>query len=109
MLVPMIGATCLGIVMGWLVRYFLERFTQFNIRILTSVVSVLCGGAVIKMFPDPFQYAGWFYPVGLLVGVLAYPLIAHWERRFAPSPSRMHTGATNRRSRHAASGDSDRT
>ena len=76
---PTLGAACLGIVLGWLVRYFLDRIEKLNMKMFASLVSVLCGGVVFKMFPDPFGYAGWFYPMGLLVGILLYPLLKMFE------------------------------
>lgn len=98
MIGPVAGSMCLGVVIGWLIRYFLARFTEFNVRIFTSIVSVLCGGAIIKMFPDPYQYAGWFYPIGLLLGVILYPLISILDRRLAV-PEQRPTRATKRAER----------
>jgi hypothetical protein len=65
---------CLGVVLGWLVRFFLARLKQFNVKVLSSVASILCGGEIVRILPDPFQYAWWFYPVGLLIGILRIPL-----------------------------------
>jgi hypothetical protein len=86
MIGPVVGSICLGIVLGWLTRYFLARFQQFNVKIFSSVVSVICGGVVIRMFPDPYHYAGWFYPVGLLLGILLYPLIS-WGEHLRAKPA----------------------
>src|ERR1017187_10719156 len=74
------GSFCLGTVMGWLVRFFLHRFSAFNVKVFGSVVSVLAGGVVIRAMGviDPF-YGITGYPVGLLVGVLAYPLISRFD------------------------------
>lgn len=79
MIGPILGSLCLGVVLGWLVRYFLDRFKTFNTKVFGSVVSILCGGVVAKLLPDPFGYWGWFYPVGLLLGVLLYPLISAFD------------------------------
>jgi F0F1-type ATP synthase assembly protein I len=77
---PTLGAACLGVVLGWLLRYFLDRIEKLNMKMFASLVSVLCGGVVFKMFPDPFRYAGWFYPMGLLLGILLYPFLTMFER-----------------------------
>ena len=81
MLIMVIGAFCLGVTIGWLVRFFLARLEKFDIKALAAVVSILVGGAVARFLGgDPFHVATWMYPIGLLVGVLAYPLIAKLDR-----------------------------
>ena len=73
--IPAVGATCLGIVIGWLVRYFIRRFETFNPQILGSVVSILLGGAVVR-FLEADKTVWWFYPIGLLLGFIVYSVIA---------------------------------
>ena len=78
--------------MGWLVRYFLDRFQQFNAKVLGSVVSIIAGGVLVYVFEgsDPIaQYARWFYFMGLLVGVLLYPYISQMKtpKRYVNVPS----------------------
>lgn len=83
MLAAIVGSLCLGIVMGWLVRYFLERFSQFNAKVLGSVVSVIAGGVIVHLFEgnNPItQYAHWYYFIGLLPGILVYPYISQIKR-----------------------------
>jgi hypothetical protein len=59
--IPAIGAICLGIVIGWLVRYFIRRFDKFNPQVLGSVISIVAGGAVVRFLEaDPKVW--WFYP-----------------------------------------------
>lgn len=77
MIGPILGSVCLGVVLGWLVRYFLERFRTFNARVFSTVASVLCGGVIAKLLPDAYGYWAWFYPVGLLIGIIVYPI---WEK-----------------------------
>ena len=69
-----IGVTCLGIVVGWMVRYFIRRFTKFGPGALSSVLSIILGGAVLK-FLSVDNVTIWFYPIGLLVGFVAYQVI----------------------------------
>lgn len=69
------GATCLGIVIGWLVRYFIRRFNAFNPQVLGSVVSILAGGVVVK-FLEADKTVWWFYPIGLFIGFVLYTAVA---------------------------------
>ena len=72
--VEAIGATCLGIVIGWLLRYFIRRFEKFNAAVFGSIVSIIAGGVVVA-FLGADQEARWFYPIGLLVGCVVYSLL----------------------------------
>jgi hypothetical protein len=74
-IIPAFGATCLGIVIGWLVRYFIRRFDKFNPQVLGSVISIVAGGAVVRFIgADPNVW--WFYPIGLFAGFVLYTLVA---------------------------------
>jgi hypothetical protein len=73
--VPAIGATCLGIVIGYLVRYFIRRFSNFGAGALGSVITIILGGAVIK-FLEADRSVWWFYPIGLFLGFAEYQVIA---------------------------------
>lgn len=84
MIAAIVGSVCLGIVMGWLVRYFLDRFEKFNAKVLGSVVSVIAGGAIVRVFEgnSPIDhYAHWYYFVGLFLGILLYPFISQPRRQ----------------------------
>lgn len=70
-----IGATSLGIVAGWLVRYFIRRFDSFTPKTLSAVLSILFGGAIVSFF-DADKSLFWFYPIGLLIGFAIYTIIA---------------------------------
>lgn len=74
-IVPAVGSTSLGVVMGFLVRYFIRRFDTFAPGVLSSVISIVLGGAVIK-FLGADKNVWWFYPIGLLLGFVAYQIIA---------------------------------
>jgi O-antigen/teichoic acid export membrane protein len=81
--IPAIGATCLGAVIGWLVRYFIRRFERFGPAALASIVSLILGGAVVK-FLEADRSVWWFYPIGLFVGMAIYQVIAI---RYGRSPN----------------------
>lgn len=73
--VPIAGSICLGIVIGWLVRYFLLRFDSFTPQILGSTVSIFLGGGVV-VFLGGDETVKWVYPIGLLIGFVIYSTIA---------------------------------
>jgi hypothetical protein len=86
-LVPAIGASCLGAVVGWLVRYFIRRFEKFGPGVLSSVITIMLGGAAVKFLAaDPTVL--WFYPIGLFVGFVIYQIIV-----MVYAPSRESGGA----------------
>jgi hypothetical protein len=74
------GATCLGAVIGWLVRYFIRRFDRFGPAALGSVISIILGGAAVK-FLEADRSVWWFYPIGLFVGFVIYQLIVSFDGR----------------------------
>src|SRR5437764_834795 len=78
--VAVIGATCLGMVIGWLVRYFIRRFDNWAASSLSSVVSIIAGGAVIE-FMAADKAVWWFYPKGLFLGFAIYQIIVMWIMR----------------------------
>ena len=75
--VPALGSLSLGIVIGWLVRYFIRRFKRFTPATLTTVISIMAGGAAVK-FLQADKTVLWFYPVGLLLGFCIYTVLALW-------------------------------
>jgi len=83
--IPAIGATSLGIVIGWLVRYFIRRFDNYTPAVFGSLVSILLGSAVMK-FLSADQTTWWFYPIGLLLDFIAYQIIAMVETTRRKSP-----------------------
>jgi len=85
MIIVILGALCLGIVIGWLCRYFLNRLKVYTIQSMASIVTILIGGTVTKFLnSDPWSLGNYFYPVGLLIGVLAYPLISRSDGQQIP-------------------------
>lgn len=74
-----VGATCFGIVIGLLVRYFLRRFETYTPQILGTVISIIAGGSAVSFF-DTNKSAIWFYPIGLLIGFISYSIVAYRVR-----------------------------
>ncbi|MBN3959640.1 hypothetical protein [Nostoc sp. NMS8] len=75
-IVPLIGSTSLGIVIGWLIRYFIRRFQNYTPQALSSLVGVVVGGGIVK-FLGADQTVTWFYPIGLLLGFIIYSFQAY--------------------------------
>jgi hypothetical protein len=73
--IPIIGSLSLGIVIGWLVRYFIRRFRTFTPTVLGSVISLLFGGVAIKLLGGD-KTVFWCYPIGVLVGFISYSAVA---------------------------------
>ncbi len=85
--IPAIGATCLGIVVGLLIRYFIRRFKRFTPQVFGSLLSIVLGGTTIRLLSGDQQIV-WFYPIGLLLGFILYTLFDIWVARL-PDVVRM--------------------
>jgi hypothetical protein len=79
------GTTCLGIFIGYLAMYFVRRFTTFSPQVFGSLLSVVVGGAVLK-FLGADRDAWWFYPIGLLIGLVLYFGLFYLNARGYPFP-----------------------
>ena len=75
-----LGTTCTGIVVGWLIRYFIRRFDNYSPKVITSVISVIFGGVIIK-FVETDNSTFWFYPIGLFVGFIFYSAQAIYVKK----------------------------
>ncbi len=60
-----IGVASLGFFVGWLVIYFVRRFTTFTPQLLSATVSIVVGGAVGKWFLRAKAAVLYYYPIGL--------------------------------------------
>lgn len=80
------GSLSLGAVIGWLVRYFIRRFGSFTPKALGSVVSVVAGGAAVRLLATN-ESAIWFYFMGLLLGFAVYHITFVVERNRAEKSS----------------------
>jgi hypothetical protein len=77
------GATCLGLVIGWLIKVFVERAPTFDLKSLATVASIAIGSAALAVFkpesgpvPDEFM----LYFVGLFLTVLVLGLL-EWDAK----------------------------
>lgn len=74
-MIAIIGSLSLGMVVGWLVWYFLTRLKRFTVRTLTALLSIVVGGTIIKLFGNNPTVI-WCYPIGLLIGFIIYTVAA---------------------------------
>jgi hypothetical protein len=85
-IVPAIGSTSLGLVIGWLVRFFLYRMRSFNPKALSSIVSIIAGGAAIKLLARNSDLV-WWYLIGLFLGFVVYSVVGAIAKRGETSDS----------------------
>ncbi|MDP9412756.1 MAG: hypothetical protein M3Q08_01415 [Pseudomonadota bacterium] len=67
-----LGCTSLGAVIGGIIAHYIANVSEFTLRSLVSVVAILGGAGVIKVFDimgSPPNVYFWLYPVGLLLGL----------------------------------------
>jgi GTPase SAR1 family protein len=74
-----VGAFALGVVVCYFARFAFSKFKEVNAKSLTAVIGCLLLGTattqlVSHLFSDEVALA--VYPIGLLTGLLIYPLIA---------------------------------
>jgi len=69
------GTLCVGIVVMYFVKLYHSRMKEFDIKTLGSVLGMLFGGVVLSFINrDSASY--WYYPIGLLVGLIIYIVLA---------------------------------
>jgi hypothetical protein len=69
-----IGATCFGVVIGWIVYRTLRRTDAIAISDIATVIGAVGGGAVLGIFKSETSF-GW-YAIGLAGGFFAYLLLS---------------------------------
>lgn len=69
------GAACLGIVVGWLIRYAWRRIKRFSIRTLAATIPIIIGGALSRPTPFGNDDVLWIYVLGLFTGMLIYSIV----------------------------------
>jgi hypothetical protein len=76
-LIAAFGAICLGIVVGWLVRYILYRLRAFTPKTLAAILSVVFGGGILRLLGADVTMLG-LYIIGVLLGFAVYTALALW-------------------------------
>src|ERR1700738_3407346 len=77
-LVPVIGATLLGFIVGIQVGFFTQEAKNWTRSAMTGTVGVLAGAGTLAIlrFGAPDPQSAWFYPIGLVIG---YGFGTIWE------------------------------
>jgi hypothetical protein len=70
--VQLIGAGCFGAIIGWYV-YYINRYRKTDVQLsdLVTLIGVLGGGAILKLFPGQSDLFG-AYGIGLAIGFFVY-------------------------------------
>lgn len=63
------GALCFGVVVGWITYRTLRRSQTSGLSDIATVIGVIGGAAVTKLFPND-QFAA--YAIGVAIGFFAY-------------------------------------
>jgi hypothetical protein len=82
MLLVLTGCFCLGLVVAWLVRYFLERLPRMTPKVFTTVVLIATGStstAMLKPFKQ-FYLSSVAYFIGLFFGIILYPAFRRLDK-----------------------------
>jgi tetrahydromethanopterin S-methyltransferase subunit C len=69
-LLPAVGATLLGFIIGMLVGFFAQEAKEWTRSAMTASVAVLTGAGALALlrYGAPELHGVWFYPVGLVIG-----------------------------------------
>ncbi len=79
MVLPYIASACLGMIVGWLIRTFVDRSTTLTVQAISSLASLAAGGVVIAAALGPDARAGgavYVYPIGALLSIVILGLLA---------------------------------
>src|SRR5689334_8111300 len=87
-----VGVVTLGLAIGLLVGWFINEDEPFTAKGLTTSISVLTGAGVLGIFkyvsPGGSTREFWFYPVGILIGLLVAPFFdVFYNALFHDEPS----------------------
>jgi len=70
--------TCLGIVMAYVSMYFISRLEKHTVAGLAGIAGVLLGGVVGQFLVEHTPASSdtiWWYPIGLLLGLLFWGVV----------------------------------
>lgn len=70
------GSLALGVLVGFLLRFFLRRFKSFTPRGFSTVLTAIAGGAAVKLLSDAPGAVSWYF-IGLLGGFVMYSFLLY--------------------------------
>ncbi len=80
------GAVAFGIVVGCILRFFLERFERYDLKALTGLLGVPIGGTILTFISGLGIYGTPSYAIGLALGLIVYQFL--WTKFPARLPMR---------------------
>jgi hypothetical protein len=84
-MVENIASACLGAIVIYIAMYFVTRFTSYTPKVLSALLSVILGGAVVaflgKMSSVKTVFS--YYAIGLAIGLLLY-IALYWIKNYRP-------------------------
>jgi len=75
MLLKIIGSICLGVVLGYLVMFFIKRLKEYTIKSLLSIAIIVSGGFLIKGFFEEIILS--YYFIGIAIGFFFNAIITY--------------------------------
>lgn len=79
-MLPYIASASLGMIVGWLIRTFVERSPTLTVKAISSLASLAAGGVVIAAASWGAQTeagdAVYAYPIGAFVAIVTLGLLA---------------------------------
>ena len=79
MVLPYIASGCLGVIVGWLVRTFVQRSKTLTVKAITSLASLAAGGVVVGAASWGAKTtagdAVYVYPIGALLAIVVLGLL----------------------------------
>ena len=75
--INLIGTFCMGLFVGWFLLYYLRRVKQEKntVKGFGFIISVAFGAIIVKFLQGTSNVWG-LYPIGIIVGLVTYILIA---------------------------------
>jgi hypothetical protein len=67
---PAAGTFMLGLFVGYLVRYFVIRLSDYRVTALSGIVATVLGGTIVGflLIDEVGKSVRWWYPVGVVAG-----------------------------------------
>jgi uncharacterized membrane protein YeaQ/YmgE (transglycosylase-associated protein family) len=68
----------MGAIVMWIAFFFFAREKDFTAAEFGGFISAFFGGAILQVYTtqltDETKFIFWFYPIGLLLGMIAYKI-----------------------------------
>ncbi len=86
-----VGSFLMGFFVAWIAFYFFNRAETFNGTEFAAFMAAIFGGAIISVFStfliDDNKWIFWFYPIGLVFGMICFYICAFIVKDFGKAPA----------------------